>query len=295
MALRYSLPRAVRNLSRNWRTTLNSVLIVASSIAVLGMIVLLYVNVQHASQVWLASTSVSLFLEPELTAAGRETLLAKVRRHPMVRQAQLVSPQEGLDALARRLGTRQSLFEGSEQDELPYTIDFDVYVDYRERMDEIARAFRSMPGVQDVVYAEQVLDKVQVFFSLTQSVGLFFIALILASFCLIVANAIKLSMHARIEEIEILTLIGATRGFIRAGLVLEGMAISLAGGVLALALIWGAYALLLAGLSWDALTQGLQEVAVFLPWPVMAYALAAIVLLGGLASHLSVNRVLREL
>ena len=295
MALRYSLPRAVHNLSRNWRTTLNSVLIVASSIAVLGMIVLLYVNVQHASQVWLANTSVSLFLEPKLNAARQEALLAKVRRHPMVQTAQLVSPQEGLAALARRLGTRQSLFEGDAQDVLPYTIDFELYVDYRERIDEIARSFKAMPGVADVVYAEQVLDKVQTFFSLTQSVGLFFVGLMLVSFCLIVANAIKLSMHARIEEIEILTLIGATRGFVRVGLVMEGMAISLAGGVLAVGLIWGAYRLLLAGLSWDALTQELRGAAVFFPWAVVGYALLVIVSLGGLASHLSVNRVLRGL
>lgn len=295
MALRYSLPRAVRNLARNWRTTLNSVLIVGSSIAVLGMIVLLYVNVQHASQVWLADTSVSLFLDPGLSAPAKEALLGKVRRHPMIQQARLVSPTEGLEALARRLGTRQSLFEGAGRDDLPYTIDFEVYVDFRQRIDELARFFKAMPEVDDVVYAEQVLDKVQIFFSLTQSVGLFFIALILVSFCLIVANAIKLSMHARIEEVEILTLIGATRGFIRVGLVLEGMVISLAGGLLALGLIWGAYTLLLAGLAGDALTRGLQEVAVFFPWATVAYALAVIVLLGGVASHLSVTRVLREL
>lgn len=263
--------------------------------AVLGMIVLLYLNVQHAADVWLTNTSVSLFLDPSLNEARRESVLAKVRRHPMVRTAQLVSPQQGLEDLADRLGARKSLFDEQDRNELPYTVDFEIYLEFRDRIDQIAGNFRRVRGVQEVIYAEQILDKVRLFFQLTQIVGLFFIGLILLSFCLIIANAIKLSMHSRIEEIEILTLIGSTRGFIHLGLIIEGMVISLTGGLVALGLVWASYRLLLAGLTWDALTQNFRETAVFYRWEIVGAALGIVVILGGAASYLSVNRVLREL
>lgn len=294
-SLLHSIPRALRGLRRNWRWACNSVLIVASAISVLGMIVLLYVNVQHAAQFWLSNTSVSVFLEPGLDEAQRDRLLEQATTHPLVRQARLVTPAEGLAALSERLGTAQGLFTRQDADTLPYTIDLEIFVDFRDRIGTVARAFAALPGVEDVVYAERVLDKVNLFFLITRAIGLFFIGLILASFCLIIANAIKLSMHARLAEIQILSLVGATRTFIRLAFVLEGMVISLAGGLLSLLLVWSAYELLMAGLTWDAFTRGLREITVFYDWPMLAGALGLITLLGAASSHVSVTRVLRSL
>lgn len=294
-SIRYSIPRSLRGLRRNWRWALNSVLIVASAISVLGMIVLLYINVQHAAHIWLSNTSISLFLTPGLSTQQQGEVLTQVRTHPLVSKAVLISPNEGLASLAHRLGAGESLFNAEDADSLPFTIDFEIYVDYRNRIESIAENFRKIPAVQDVVYAERMLEKVDLFFVITQIVGLFFIGLILISFCLIIANAIKLSMHARLEEIEILSLIGATRAFIRIAFVLEGVIISVIGGALAVVLIWVAYELLMAGLTWDVFTRGLREISIFFSWPVLAGALAVIMVLGGLSSHLSVTRVLRSL
>src|SRR5574341_605167 len=142
MLLRYGFPRAWQSLRRNKRAAFNSVLILTASLAVLVMIGLLYRNVEHTSRAWLSHTSVSLFLRPDVDAAGRAAILERVRRHPLVKSAALIAPKEGLNALAERLGAEYSLFAGIEPDTLPYVIDFDVLVDFRARLDDIARGFR---------------------------------------------------------------------------------------------------------------------------------------------------------
>lgn len=294
MYLRYGIPRAFRSLRTNWRANANNVLILAASLAVLGMIVLLYLNVVHFSQNWLSNTSVSLFLRPGLDDAERGALLAKVRQHPLVKQARLVAPDEGLRELADKLGADPTLLASAGAEGLPYTIDFDLFVDYRDRVGAIAERFRALPGVTDVVYTERLLEQVQTFFVIIKGIGGFFIGLILISFYLIISHATRLSLYARREEIEILSLVGATRGFVCSSFVVEGLVIALAGSVVATGMVWLSHELLISGLSWNEFTAGIKQQALFFPLKGLGIALGVAALLGAVSSYLAVTRLLRE-
>jgi cell division transport system permease protein len=295
MYLRYGIPRALRGLRTNWRATANNILILAASLAVLGMIVLLHLNVVHFSETWLSNTSVSLFLRQGLEDGQRRALLEQVRRHPLVRSAELVSPAEGLRDLAEKLGADPALLAGAGADGLPYTIDFELLVDYRSRVGSVAERFRALPGVTDVVYTERLLEQVRLFFVMTKAIGGFFIGLILISFYLVVSHATKLSLYARREEIEILSLVGATRHFICSAFIVEGLLIALAGSALATGIVWLSHQVLISGLSFNEVTAVIKQQAVFFPLEALGTALGAAALLGALSSYLAVNRLLRDL
>lgn len=295
MYLSYGIPRALRSLRTNWRASLNSVLIIAASLSVLGAGSLLYVNVLHVSRLWLANTTVSLFLRAETPAEQRQRLLERVRAEPAVRQASLVAPQEGLATLGRKLGGDHGLLQGVDAGRLPYTIDFDVDAEQRERIGALAAKYRSLGPVEEVVYAERSMEQVRLFLVAVQAVGLFFVGLILLSFLMIVSNAIKLSLHTRRDEIEILAAVGATHRFIRSSFVVEGVLLALGGFAAALAIVWLGYELIVAALTWNETTMVLKTRARFFSQPVLAYTLAGALLLGGAGSHVSVNRLLRRL
>jgi cell division protein FtsX len=88
---------------------------------------------------------------------------------------------------------------------------------------------------------------------------------------------------------------GATRGFIRSAFVVEGMLVALIGWLVAVVLVWFAFRLILAGLTWNAFTMTLKELAVFFPPRLLGSSLAVILALGAISSHLSVNHVLRSI
>ena len=294
MLLRYGIPRAWQSLARNKRAAFNSVLILTASLSVLGMVGLVYRNIEYNSRVWLSNTNVSLFLRQGLDAEGRAAVLDRVRRHPLVKSAALIAPKEGLNALANRLGAEYSLFMGIDADTLPYVVDFEILVDFRSRLEEIARAFRSIPGVEEVVYTERVLDRVQLFFMALEGIGAFFVVLLAVSYYLTVSNATRLSMHARREEIEILSLVGATRGVIRSAFVVESMLVAVGGFLISLGITSACYLLAKQGLAANPLTQPLREQAVFLPWRGIFIAGLSVVSLAALSSFLAVNRVLKD-
>lgn len=295
MYLRYGIPRGLKGLRTNWRANVNTTLILSASLSVLGMIVLLYLNVIHVSELWFSNTKISLFLKPGLTELRRDALLEQVRDHRFVRTAILVSPEEGLRDLAQTMGADHDLLSSAGTDDLPYTIDFEILVDHRRNVANLAQQFEQLPGVDEVVYTERILDQVRLFFLILQGLGGFFIGLILISFFLIISHATKLSLHARQDEIEILTLVGATRRFVRSSFVVEGFLVALLGGLVAIGVVWISHQTLIAGLSWNVVTATIKNQSIFFHPRDLAIALGLTSLMGSLSSFIAVNRLLKDL
>jgi cell division transport system permease protein len=185
--------------------------------------------------------------------------------------------------------------QGFDENVLPYAIDLEVAVDYRRRLGEAARQFRALPGVEDVVYSERLLDKVQAFFTAVQWVGIGFVSLVALAFCLIVAHGTRLSLYARREEVEILDLMGAPGRLIRSAFIVEGVLIALGACLAALALVALVYSAVREGLQGSALAPWTQGQTVFLPWSALGAAGAAALVLAAASAWLAVHQLLREL
>jgi cell division transport system permease protein len=291
----YAFPRALQSLRTEWRASVYGTLIIAASFAMLGIGVLLYLNVLSVSQAWLSNSSLSLFLAAEATEAERGALLERVRADPAVTRAAIVTPEQGIQRLAQRLGTERSMLQGVDAQNLPYTIDFDLELAERANIADIAKRYRQAKGVEEVVYAERALDKVRLFLEVTRGVGLFFVALIVLSFWFIVSNSTKLSLYSRREEIEILSAVGAPRRAISSSFVVEGMLMAGAGFLVALTITALCYGLLVAALGWSEATQSLRGRTEFFPLAGLAAAALATLLLAGVGSHVSVHRLLKGL
>jgi cell division transport system permease protein len=94
-----------------------------------------------------------------------------------------------------------------------------------------------MPGVEDVQFNQEWVDRVNSFSRLAKAVGFFLGGiLVLASF-FIISNVIRLNVFARKDEIEILRLVGATNTFIRVPFLLEGITLGVIGGLVSLFLL----------------------------------------------------------
>ena len=109
---------------------------------------------------------------------------------------------------------------------------------------------------------------------------------------LIVGSTIKLAIVARQDEIEIMQLVGAADGLIKAPFVIEGMIQGLAGAALALGLLRASFSLLTAELLAPFGSLVAVEEFVFLDVPRCVLLVAMGWLLGTAGSMLSVKRFL---
>ena len=108
----------------------------------------------------------------------------------------------------------------------------------------------------------------------------------------IVGNTIRLTVMARRDELEIMSLVGATPFFIKAPFLLEGMIQGAAGAICALLLLSGGYFAFLSGsvnfLSFNAVDAGF----LFLPIPYMALILFIGVFIGFIGSITSLKKLI---
>ena len=108
---------------------------------------------------------------------------------------------------------------------------------------------------------------------------------------LVVMNTIRLSVHARRREVHIMRIVGATAGFIRLPMVVEGMIHGLAGGLAASLILYG------AGFYVRKLTEPIPIIVMYAakiaPLPVGGAIIGAGVLLGMVGSLMSLQRYLK--
>ncbi|MFW5730060.1 MAG: cell division protein FtsX [Desulfonatronovibrionaceae bacterium] len=107
----------------------------------------------------------------------------------------------------------------------------------RDRAQEMLSRLEKLPGVDKVSYNPLQLDMAGTWLKVTSRIvwPLIFIMLFITG--LVVANTLKLNQLHRRDEVEILSLVGASPSYIRFPLVLTGAVHGLAGGILAMVLL----------------------------------------------------------
>ena len=111
---------------------------------------------------------------------------------------------------------------------------------------------RGFPFIDDVRYGQDWLEKLDRLRNIAGAVG-FVVGLAFALVAvIIIGTTIRMAVLQRSNEIAIMRLVGATDGFIRLPFLLEGLLKGLIGGLAALALAWGAWALVESTLDFQA-------------------------------------------
>ena len=135
-----------------------------------------------------------------------------------------------------------------------------------------------MPGVADVRYDRQWLNRVLNAIAIIRGVGLVLGIILTVAAALTVANVVRLALHARRDELEIMQLVGAPQAFIRGPFVMEGVFQGGVGAILALIALGAAF-LALRGRYLTPLASAMNMNSIsFLP-----VELCVLLVIGGMA------------
>jgi cell division transport system permease protein len=219
----------------------------------------------------------------------QQRIMNQVGALPGVRTARLVDRGESLRRLQRTYRALASAGDLLSANPLPDSVE--VQVADAQQVRDVAVAMRSIAGITEVVFGSPVVDRLVALTRAVRLAGAVITALLAASALLIIVNTIRLTVAARRQEIEIMTLVGATPGFIRGPFVLEGALQGLVAAVAATAVITGAYVWL-----WTQVSRSLPFLPI-LPPGALAPAVMLVWILGigvGIAgSEIGVRRHLR--
>ncbi len=288
----YFLKRAFRGIRGNPTVSLLSVITIAVSLLTLGAFLLLYQNLRASAATWGGDVQVVAYLAEGMAPDEVNRLLESISGLPEVSAVKYVSREDALARFRRDLGGQAGVLEGLSRNPLPASLE----VTLREggagptAVRTVAGRVRGIGGVEDVQYGEEWIAQYGAFMNFLRILGLLLGGFLLAGSSLVVANTIRLAVYARREELEILSLVGASKPFVRIPFLIEGVLQGILGGALALAILYGAYRTVEPRLSKSLLLAAGHLDLAFLPAEAVLALLGVGAAVGLIGSALSVGR-----
>jgi cell division transport system permease protein len=293
VSLGFFLAEALKNIRLNLLMSITAITTTLICILVFGLGLLVNAHIQGIIGSVREDVSVEAFM-PNDTRKELNALAQEVKGWPEVSEVTKVSEQEAFAEFKDKFSDQPELYEDLDQGVLPKSLQ--IQLEDPSTATDVAKRLKQEEGFteEDLSYPQQTIDRLN---SVTSVViwGLYGATLLfLIASVLLISNAIRLSIFARRQEIEVMKLVGASDGFVRTPFVFEGLLQGLVGSILAgLVVIWINYlfvewahnALPFVPISTEAINS-----------PFLLLILVAVgVAIGVIGSFLSVTRFLRKI
>ncbi len=277
--------RAAVNLWRAPLPSLVSVLTIALTLFIGASFVLGLFAAQALLASWGAQASVTLYLDKAVTDAQARSLGHQISSQGLDVDVTYVDRGLALSRLRADLGDLAGALDGLSQNPLPPSLE----VTPRTPLPPLgvrllAAQLGHLPGVQEVDYGREWLDKLEALGRGLRAFGAGALFIVLGAALLVVANTIRLAVYARRDEIA--------DGYVRAPFLLEGALQGLIGAALALGAVVAVHRWLLPRAQ-QAFVFASGVAAPVLSPPHAAMLLGIGFLVGLLGSWLAVARFLR--
>ena len=245
----YTVRSALRGIAATPGTAAVATGTIAVALLLSGAFALTLLNMQGLVQHFGEALQVVAFLDEGLPEDQRRALAAQASELPGVERVSLVSEDEALERFRSGVGRGFSLLEGLDDNPLPASLELTLAEGHRNAS-ELARVsarVAALPGVADIASGADWIEGYVRALALLRGFAVGLGVVLAGATLLIVSNTIRLAVLSRSEELEILSLVGASRGFVTAPFLLEGALQGLTGGVLAWLLLYGIFRLVLPG------------------------------------------------
>lgn len=176
-----------------------------------------------------------------------KAVVETIRKEKGVAEIIYISKEEALLELKRMLGEESGLLDDLMGNPLPPSLEIRFKKGFRspESIAPLVSLLRGMPSVDEVQYGEEWVRNLTTILKGLKLTGLILGSFLAFGVIYIISNTIKIAIYARQDEIEIMRLIGATRGFINGPFLVEGTLQGICGGALGVILLYGFYRLLM--------------------------------------------------
>jgi cell division transport system permease protein len=209
---------------------------IALALVVLGCVLLVTWNANRLLASWTAAAEFSIYLHDDATSEQRGAIETILDESGMTGGREYVSKAQALIRFRREFAELAGVADGFEGNPFPASLEVRLLPESQSdgRVDELVRRVASLPGVVDVRYDREWLSTVNAGLAAVRGAGAALALLMALAASFTVATVVRLGLHARRDEIEIMQLVGAPLTFIRGPFVAEGL---LQGGIGALAAI----------------------------------------------------------
>jgi cell division transport system permease protein len=219
--------------------TIIKINLMSNILSILSIGLILFFAVATISGWWISNQAVevleeeaeiNVYFAEDIDEDEVDHMMKKIHALTGVEEVSLVDKNEAYHRMEEVLGKEAKVLKYL--DENPFSPYIEVQIDL-ESMDSIIERLKSIEGIEQIRDNREILGKIRNLSSVLKTIGYIFITAVGVSTLIIVSHIIRTGIYENREQINTLILLGAPDGFISFPFLIEGMILTLGGGLLA--------------------------------------------------------------
>lgn len=236
-----AIKEGIRSFGRDRIQSLIAIGVTTASLFVLGIFLLVTVNLQRIVKVTQEKVEISAFLKDNLIQKDVENLQRTIQGITGVKEVLYLSKEDALLLLKKDLAEERDLLEALETNPLPASFKIILHASHKgsKEVGDLSRRIEGLKGIEEVNFGGEWVEQLDRWVRIIWMLDLIIGVLIGGASLFVIFNTILFTVFSKREEIEIMSLVGATEGFIRRPFLTAGSLYGILGGCLASLLIMG--------------------------------------------------------
>ncbi len=237
--LRYAFDEATASLWRARRSSLLSTATIAIALFVLGAFLVVTSNLQRLAEEWSGAAELSVYLADDISGSDRAAIERDLRADASVAAVAFVDKEAALRRFRATFPDLAGTLGGLTENPLPASLDVTLRSSSAAQayVDPLVERMRRTPGVTDVRYDREWLERLLRGVRLLRIVGFGLGGALILAAALTIANVVRLALNARRDELEIMQLVGAPQSYVRGPFIMEGALHGVVGAVSAVVIL----------------------------------------------------------
>lgn len=176
---------------------------------------------------------INVYLEEGIDDEGALLVIEKINEIKGVEEARMVDEGEAYDRMVEILGEEAQVLESF--DENPFSAFIEVKI-HLEEINTVLEKIFLVTGIQHIRDNREVLDRISNLAGILKVIGYLVVTAVGISTLVIISHIIRQGIYNNKDQINTLRLLGAPESFIAFPFLLEGLLLTLGGGILAVVL-----------------------------------------------------------
>lgn len=217
---------------RNFSLSLASISCITITLIVVTISIILTFNVKNFTTLVEKDVTIVAFLDVDVTETDRKNILTELKKLDNVDTIEFNSKVAIANEMMESSETFKSIMKDWTEDENPLQDTYLVKVKDIEQIGKTAKKIGKIKKVNVVKYGEGMVEQLVSIFDVIKNVCIGMVVALIIVTAFLIANTIKITIHSRRREIEIMRLVGASNTNINIPFIFEGLFLGVLGSII---------------------------------------------------------------
>lgn len=239
----YLIGEGFRNVFKNKKSTAASLMIMCATMIIFGIFFIIGENINYFVAEIESAQGIQVYINNDASDEEIKEIGDKIRSLDGVNTTDFVSKEAALNQMKEKFKEKEYLLDGYEENNI-FPVSYVVTLTDLTKSSQVQDEISKIDKIKKITSRDETVSTLIDLANGVRIVTGIILALLIIISIFIIANTIKLTVHARRKEISIMKYVGATNGFIRWPFVVEGIFIGILAGILSLGLVGGVYSVI---------------------------------------------------